>query len=118
MTDHARGRPPYSNYSLTTDQRERIARLNALLAPHLEDSIATLIDLMHNAKRCATQERAASRILTLYADTSGVLERDLQGFGQQPNHIIMIDASEVPSIKAKTAELYSKKLAEKKQLGS
>lgn len=59
----------YRGAALNPDARSQIARVRELLSPHVETAITNLVALAQDPTvRCATRERANSKILTMYVD--------------------------------------------------
>jgi hypothetical protein len=96
---------------LSSKAATRLERLNQLLEPHIEEVIESLIHQMRNSPREQVKERAASRILTMYADTSSLLER-----GEVANHggttLLVASVEDVRALREKAAAALKAKQAQ------
>jgi len=106
---------------LTPAQEDSLAELQELLAPNVASSIATLIELKDDPTvRCATRERAASRILTMYYNTITLPARLASEMGDESegnSTIVVVNQSDIEdaTARAQAARLARLALARQNQ---
>lgn len=107
-----------SNYKrvskLTPDQRERIQVLRDLLTIEVPGSIQALVELRDTATRCATRERAASRLLTLYYNAITIESGYEQEEEIEQIPVMIVSDTQLEAASERAQQLRAEKQAAKK----